>query len=182
MKKVLFVVGSLREGSFNKQLAAMGEKALAGKAEVTYLDYTNLPLMNQDNENPVLPEVEAAREAVQAADAIWFFSPVYNFSIPGTIKNLLDWLSRSLDPTNPGGESAIHNKLVTVSSAAGGGFDNMFDQYKFLLPFIRTQVVGEFTSTVVNDSAWVDGQLVLTDDVQAKLDAQAAAVIEAINA
>lgn len=182
MKKVLFVVGSLREGSFNKQLAAMGEKALAGKAEVSYLDFTKVPLMNQDTETPVLPEVQAVRDAVSEADAIWFFSPVYNFSIPGTIKNLLDWLSRSLDPSNSAGESAIHNKFVTVSSAAAGGFDNMFAQYNFLLPFIRTQVVGEFTSTKINDSAWVDGQLVLTDEVQAQLDAQAAAVLEAINA
>ena len=42
------------------------------------------------------PAVAAAREAVLAADAIWIFSPVYNFSIPGTVKNLLDWLSRAL--------------------------------------------------------------------------------------
>lgn len=182
MKKVLFVVGSLREGSFNKQLAAMGEKALAGKAEVSYLDFSKLPLMNQDTENPVLPEVQAVRDAVSEADAIWFFSPVYNFSIPGTIKNLIDWLSRSLDPANPAGESAIHNKFTTVSAAAAGGFDNMFDNYKFLLPFVRTQVVGEFTAAKINDSAWIDGQLVLTDEVQAQLDAQAAAVVEAINA
>lgn len=182
MKKVLFVVGSLREGSFNKQLAAMAEKALAGKAEVSYLDFTKLPLMNQDIENPVLPEVQAIRDEASAADAIWFFSPVYNFSIPGTIKNLIDWLSRSLDPANPAGESAIHNKFTTVSAAGAGGFENMFENYKFLLPFVRTQVIDEFTEVKINDSAWVDGQLVLTDEAQAQFDAQVAAVIKAINA
>ncbi len=47
-KKVLFIVGSLREGSFNHQMALEAEKALAGKAEVSYLDYSAIPLFSQD--------------------------------------------------------------------------------------------------------------------------------------
>lgn len=181
MKKVLFVVGSLRKGSFNHQLAEMAEKALAGKAEVTYLDYTKVPLMNQDLETPVLPEVQAVRDAVLENDAIWIFSPAYNFSIPGTIKNLLDWLSRALDLSDTTGASALQDKLVTVSAAAAAGHDHLFESYKFLLPFIRTQVVGEFTGTKINGSAWVDGKLVLEADVQAQLEAQAEALVAAIN-
>ena len=96
LKKILFIVGSLREGSFNHQMALEAEKALAGKAEVSYLDYSTIPLFSQDLEVPTLPAVAAAREAVLAADAIWIFSPVYNFSIPGTVKNLLDWLHAPL--------------------------------------------------------------------------------------
>ena len=63
MKNILFVVGSLRKGSFNHQMAEKAERILEGKATVTYLDYSNLPLMNQDLETPVLPEVQAARDA-----------------------------------------------------------------------------------------------------------------------
>ena len=88
-KKVLFIVGSLRQGSFNHQMALEAEKALAGKAEVSYLDYSALPLFSQDLEVPTHPAVAAAREEVLAADAIWIFSPVYNFSIPGTVKTCL---------------------------------------------------------------------------------------------
>ena len=47
MKNILFVVGSLRKGSFNHQMAEKAERILDGKATVTYLDYSNLPLMNQ---------------------------------------------------------------------------------------------------------------------------------------
>lgn len=180
-KKVLFIVGSLREGSFNNQLAQNAEKALAGKAEVSYLDYTQVPVFNQDLETPVLPAVAAAREAVQAADAIWIFSPVHNFSIPGPVKNLLDWLSRALDLSDPTGPSALQDKIVTVSSVANGGHDQVFAIYKDLLPFIRTQVVGDFTASRINDSAWADGKLVLTDEVVASLAAQADALVEAIN-
>ena len=162
-KKVLFIVGSLRQGSFNHQMALEAEKALAGKAEVSYLDYSAVPLFSQDLEVPTHPAVAAAREAVLAADAIWIFSPVYNFSIPGTVKNLLDWLSRALDLSDTRGASALQDKFITVSSVANAGHDQLFAIYKDLLPFIRTQVVGDFTAARVNDSAWADGKLVLEE-------------------
>ena len=76
MKNILFVVGSLRKGSFNHQMAQKAEQLLEGKSTVSYLDYSNLPLMNQDLETPVLPKVQAARDAIGKADAIWIFSPV----------------------------------------------------------------------------------------------------------
>ena len=179
-KKVLFIVGSLREGSFNHQMALEAEKALAGKAEISYLDYSAIPLFNQELEVPTLPAVAATREAVLTADAIWIFSPVYNFSIPGTVKNLLDWLSRALDLSETRGSSALQDKIVTVSSVANAGHEQLFAIYKDLLPFIRTQVVGEFTAARVNDSAWVDGKLVLEDSVATSLKQQAEDLVQAI--
>ena len=77
MKNILFVVGSLREGSFNGQLAKEAEKMLEGKANVTYLDWKDVPMFNQELEAPVLPAVQAVRDEVAKADAIWIFSPVY---------------------------------------------------------------------------------------------------------
>ena len=179
-KKVLFIVGSLREGSFNHQMAHEAEKMLAGKAEVSYLDYSAIPLFSQDLETPTLPAVAEAREAVQAADAIWIFSPVYNHSIPGPVKNLLDWLSRAIDLSDTRGASALQDKIITVSSVANAGHDQLFAIYKDLLPFIRTQVVGDFTAARVNDSAWADGQLVLEDSVAASLKQQAEDLLQAI--
>ena len=163
MKNILFIVGSLRKGSFNHQLAEEAEKMLAGKANVSYLDYSQVPVFNQDLESPVLPVLAEVREQVLAADAIWIFSPVYNFSIPGPVKNLLDWLSRALD-----------------LSDANGGHNQLFDVYKDLLPFIRTQVVGDFTATRVNDTAWADGKFLATEEVLESLQNQAEALIGAI--
>lgn len=179
-KKVLFIIGSLREGSFNHQMALEAEKVLAGKAEVSYLDYSSIPLFNQELEVPTLPAVASARKAVLAADAIWIFSPVYNFSIPGTVKNLLDWLSRALDLSETRGPSALQDKIVTVSSVANAGHEQLFAIYKDLLPFIRTQVVGDFTAARINDSAWADGHLVLEDKVAASLKQQAEDLVQAI--
>lgn len=180
MKNILFIVGSLREGSFNHQLATKAEQALVGKANVTYLDYKEVPVFNQDLETPVLPSVAKVREAIQVADAIWIFSPIYNFAIPGSVKNLLDWASRALDLSDPTGPSALQDKVVTVSSVANGGHDQLFASYQALLLFIRTQVVGDFTGTRVNDEAWGTGELVLTDEAQASLEKQAEQLLAAL--
>ncbi|AXI68610.1 TPA: NAD(P)H-dependent oxidoreductase [Streptococcus suis] len=179
MKNILFIVGSLREGSFNHQMAKQAESILEGQATVSYLDYKDVPLMNQDLETPVLPTVQAARDAIMAADAIWIFSPVYNFAIPGTVKNLIDWLSRALDLSDTRGPSALQDKIVTVSSVANAGHDQMFASYQALLPFVRMQVVGEFTGTTVNPEAWGTGELVLSEEAIAGLQTQAQALLEA---
>ncbi|MDG3131514.1 NAD(P)H-dependent oxidoreductase [Streptococcus suis] len=179
MKNILFIVGSLREGSFNHQMAKQAESILEGKAHVRYLDYKDIPLMNQDLETPVLPTVQAARDAIMAADAIWIFSPVYNFAIPGTVKNLIDWLSRALDLSETRGPSALQDKIVTVSSVANAGHEQLFSSYHALLPFVRMQVVGEFTGTTINPEAWGSGQLTLSDEALAGLRLQAQALLEA---
>ncbi|MGF0070723.1 NADPH-dependent FMN reductase [Streptococcus orisratti] len=181
MKNILFIVGSLREGSFNHQLAQNAEKALEGRANVSYLDWKNVPMFSQDIETPVLPEVQAVRDAVAAADAIWIFSPVYNFSIPGSVKNLLDWLSRAVDLSDTTGVSAINEKVTTVSLVANGGHEQAAEIYRNLLPFIRTTFVDEITTSKVNDSAWADGKFVATEEVLEQLTKQAEAVLAAIN-
>lgn len=179
MKNILFVVGSLREGSFSAQMAKIAEEKLQGKANVVYADYAQLPVFSQNLETPVLPVVTQLREAVAQADVIWFFSPVYNYGVPGPVKNLVDWLSRALDLSDPKGPSILQDKKTTVSILANGGHDKAGDDYKFLLEFVRTQVVGEFTKSLINGSAWVDGKIVLEDSVLAELDKQIEAVLNA---
>lgn len=99
MKKVLMIVASMREKSFNMQLARLAADALRGKAEVSFLNYANIPYMNQDIEFPTPEEILRVRGKVSKADGIWIFTPEYNYSYPGVLKNLLDWLSR---PTKKG--------------------------------------------------------------------------------
>lgn len=180
MKNILFIVGSLREGSFNYQMAEQAEQVLAEKAKVSYLDWSQVPMFNQDLETPVLPAVQAVRDAVEAADAIWIFSPVYNFSIPGSIKNLLDWLSRAKDLSDTTGASVLQDKVTTVSLVANGGTDQTAEIYRNLLPFIRTNFVDEVTTSRVNDSAWADGQFVAEQETLAQLNKQADALLAAL--
>ena len=96
------------------------------------------------------------------------------------MKNLLDWLSRALDLSDTRGASALQDKFVTVSSVANAGHNQLFTIYKDLLPFIRTQIVGDFTAAHVNDSAWADGKLVLEETVLNSLEKQAEDLVNAI--
>ena len=79
---------SLRKQSFNRELSVMVKGMLQGKAEVTELDYSQVPFINQDEEYPAPQAVADARKAVAEADGVWIFSPEYNYSYPGHVKNL----------------------------------------------------------------------------------------------
>ena len=93
-KRILMIIGSLRKESFQRQLAQLAQEMLGERAEVAFLDYTQVPFFNQDMEFPVPLPVAQVREAVSRADGVWLFVPEYNHSLPGVLKNLLDWLSR----------------------------------------------------------------------------------------
>ena len=81
MPRILMIVGSLREHSFNRQLAREVERIIGDRAEVSYLDWHDVPFMDQDIEWPTPEPVAAARAAVLNADGLWFFSPEYNYQI-----------------------------------------------------------------------------------------------------
>ena len=117
--KILMVVGSLRKGSFNRQLANVIAGILGEHAEVSFLEYSDLPMMNQDLEYPVPEVVQRIRSDVLDADGLWIVTPEYNHSYPGVLKNLVDWLSRPIDPSERGGPTAIMGKKVAISSVAG---------------------------------------------------------------
>ncbi|WP_275527081.1 NADPH-dependent FMN reductase [Bifidobacterium breve] len=70
------------------------------------------------NANPPAA-VAAARKAVVEADGVWIFSPEYNYSYPGVLKNLLDWLSRPLEPFPAESASVMVGKKAALSAAAG---------------------------------------------------------------
>lgn len=62
--------------------------------------------------------MKKVRDMVKAADGTWLFTPEYNYSIPGTVKNLLDWLSRPLSPVYGENDTAIQDKISTSSGVS----------------------------------------------------------------
>ena len=177
MKNVLFIVGSMRKQSFNRQLAQQAEEMLKGKCNVKYLDYSDLPYMNQDLEMPVQPAVARVREEVKNADALWIFTPEYNFSYPGVLKNLLDWLSRPMDMSNFQNPSAALGKKVAISGCGG---KNMTQSCRAklteLLDFMKMELMHEpQTGIALGLEAWTKGAFVLTDEQKAELQKQAEA-------
>ena len=173
MKKILFIVGSLRQESFNKKLAEEVEQMLSGRATVEYLDYSDVPLMNQDIEFPAPEAVTRVRKSVVEADALWIFSPEYNYSYPGHLKNLIDWLSRPLVAGDRQTPLAINGKKVALSGAGGAAATAKCREKLtelLTLPFIRANVMTEpQTGIQLNKEAWTEGRLILTDDQQENL-------------
>ncbi len=112
--KVLGISGSLREGSYNTAaLRAAQELAPAGMT-IDVVTLHGIPLFNADDErlHGYPPSVVDLRERLRAADAMLIATPEYNYSIPGVLKNALDWLSR-------GSDSPLDDKPAALLGAGG---------------------------------------------------------------
>ena len=184
MKNIVFIVGSLRKQSFNRQLAAMAEKMLSDQFNIKYLEFEDVPLMNQDLEASVPAPVARVRKEILAADGIWIFTPEYNFSYPGLLKNLLDWLSRPMDMSNFTNPSAVVGKKVTASGAGGNNKTaSCRAKLNELLEFIKMQVMTEAqTGIALGVEAWTKGEFNLTDEQIAQLKSQAEKFAAFVNA
>lgn len=178
MLKLLFIVGSLRKESFNLQLAQVAAKHLEFRAEVEFLDYKDVPLFNQDIEFPAPPAVTAVREAVNAADGVWIFSPEYNHYFPGVLKNLIDWLSRPISTVQG---NVLAGKPVALSGITPGmsGTCLAQDHLVTLLSFLNMKIMNAPRLTIPNAMSQLDteGKLRLTNS-EKFLHVQAEAFLE----
>lgn len=161
--KILAIVGSLRKDSYNLQLAHAAEKVLGEDVDFEILDYSDLPLMNQDIEFPAPEPVSRVRKAIQAADGIWFFTPEYNHFFSGVLKNLLDWMSRPISKTQPqvlGGKPAAISGISPSMSGTGIAQDHLVT----LISFLNMDVMNLPRLTIPNAGQQVNeqGQLELT--------------------
>ena len=120
--KVLVLVGSLRAASINRQLAELAvESAPDGVTATIYEGLGDLPFYNEDLDTEDAPAAVAALRAVAAdADATLVVTPEYNGSIPGVLKNAIDWLSR------PYGNGALNGKPLAVIGAALGQYGGVW--------------------------------------------------------
>ncbi len=121
--RVLALAGSLRRESFNKKLIRCGAEALrAAGAEVDLLELEEvaMPLYDGDleSEKGLPPGAVAFKRRLALADGFMFASPEYNFSIPGTFKNAIDWASR-------GEEDVFSGKVAALMAASPGGAGGM---------------------------------------------------------
>ena len=121
--KLLAIVGSLRKDSVNKKSMKAFQEELPAGTEVEYAEIGNIPLYNQDEQEKGFPaSVNKLTEQVKNADAVVFATPEYNYSVPGVLKNALDWVSRV--PNQP-----FSGKTAMIIGASPGNLGTARAQY-----------------------------------------------------
>jgi len=128
--KILGFVGSLRKGSYNKALMRAALELLPEDATIEVFDLDGIPPFNQDLENQPPQVVKEFKAKIKKADALLIASPEYNYSIPGVLKNAIDWASR------PYGDNAFEGKPVAIMSASVGRLGGARAQYHLRQSFI----------------------------------------------
>jgi len=121
--RILGIAGSLRRDSYNRAtLRAAMELAPEG-ASIETFELDDIPAFNQDDEQNPPAKVVELKQRIREVDAILFVTPEYNYSVPGVLKNAIDWASR------PYGDSAWNGKPAAIMGASVGAIGTARAQY-----------------------------------------------------
>lgn len=128
--KILGIAGSLREGSFNRKLLNVAIGLTPDDVEIEVCDIANIPVYNQDLEIAMPDAVSIFKDKVRSSDGILFVTPEYNYSVPGVLKNAIDWASR------PFGDNSWDGKPVAIMGATIGGMGTVRAQLVLRQSFV----------------------------------------------
>ena len=127
---ILGFAGSLRKQSYNRALLSAAHEMAPDDATLEIFDLEGIPPFNQDLEYEPPEKVKDFKARIRAADAILIVTPEYNYSIPGVLKNAIDWVSR------PYGDNALERKPVAVMGASIGMLGTARAQYDLRRSFV----------------------------------------------
>jgi chromate reductase len=178
MSRVLAISGSLRQGSHNAALLRAAGRLLPSGIEIDHwTGLARLPHYSEDDDaHPAPACVSALREALADADAVLFATPEYNASIPGALKNALDWASRPF-PAN-----ALRGKPVAVIGASTGMFGAVWAQAELrkVLQTIGARVLDAEVGVAYAHERVDSAGRVHDDDLREELRGLVAALVENI--
>jgi chromate reductase len=165
---VLGIAGSLRRDSYNRAALRAAQELAPEGARINVFEIDGLPGFNQDEEGNPPAKVTELKNAIRAADAILFVTPEYNYSVPGVLKNAIDWASR------PYGDSAWAGKPVAIMGASIGMMGTARAQYHLrqMFVFLNMFPVNQPEVMISNAAKRFDEQGKLTDETSRKLIAQ----------
>src|SRR3954470_19988695 len=158
--KILGIAGSLRKGSYNRGALRAAQELVPNDAEIEIFDLHGIPPFSEDDEkNPPATVVEFKKK-ISEADAILFATPEYNYSIPGVLKNAIDWASR------PYGESAWSGKPAAIMGASIGTIGTARAQYHLrqCMVFLNMFPINQPEVMIGNAATRFDADGNLTDE------------------
>jgi chromate reductase, NAD(P)H dehydrogenase (quinone) len=120
---ILGFAGSLRKGSYNKAILRAAAELVPEDTRLEIFDLEGIPPFNMDLETAMPEKVKQFKAAIKSADAVLLVTPEHNYSIPGVLKNAIDWASRPL------GDNSFEGKPAAIMSASTGIFGGARAQY-----------------------------------------------------
>lgn len=162
---ILGIAGSLRQGSFNRAALRAAQQLAPADVSLEIFELHEIPAYNQDEETHPPARVVALKERIRTADAILLVTPEYNYSVPGVLKNAIDWASR------PYGESAWNGKPVAVMGASIGALGTVRAQshLRQMFVYLNMHAVNQPEVLIGNAAQRFDEQGNLTDATSADL-------------
>jgi chromate reductase len=153
MSKIVVIVGSLRKESINRKLAEALAKLAKPGTQFTFARIDDLPLFSQDLEPSPPASVIRLRGEVQAAAGVLIVTPEYNRSIPGVLKNAIDWASR------PYGKNSFDGKPTAALGTSQGAVGTAAAQQhlRSILAYLNVILMGQPEGYIVYKPDMVDG-------------------------
>ena len=158
--RILGIAGSLRRESYNRAALRAATELVPEGATIDIFELDGIPGFNQDEEQNPPAKVMELKRRIREADAILIVTPEYNYSIPGVLKNAIDWASR------PYGDSAWNGKPAAIMGASAGAIGTARAQYHLrqMFVFLNMFPINQPEVMIGNASERFDQEGNLTDD------------------
>jgi len=158
--RILGIAGSLRRASYNRAALRAATQLTPEEAVIDVFELDGIPGFNQDEERNPPALVVDLKQRIRAADAILLVTPEYNYSVPGVLKNAIDWASR------PYGDSAWSGKPVAIMGASIGATGTARAQYHLrqMFVFLNMFPINQPEVMIANAAARFDAEGNLTDE------------------
>ena len=158
--RILGIAGSLRRESFNRAALRAATQLVPEGVTIDIFELDGIPGFNQDEEQNPPAKIAELKRRIREADAILIVTPEYNYSIPGVLKNAIDWASR------PYGDSAWNGKPVAIMGASIGAIGTARAQYHLrqMFVFLNMFPINQPEVMIGNASERFDAAGNLTDD------------------
>ena len=162
---ILGILGSMRRESYNRSAMRAAAELVPPGARIDVFELDGIPGFNQDDEQHPPAKVVDLKRRIRAADALLFVTPEYNYSIPGVLKNAIDWASR------PYGDNAWYGKPAAVMGASIGQIGTARAQYHLrqMFVFLNVYAVNQPEVMIANAAERFDAQGNLRDETSKKL-------------
>lgn len=158
--RILGIAGSLRRQSYNRAALRAATQLVPEGATIDIFEIDGIPGFSEDDEQNPPPKVAELKQRIREADAILIVTPEYNYSVPGVLKNAIDWASR------PYGDSAWNGKPAAIMGASVGAIGTARAQYHLrqMFVFLNMFPVNQPEVMIANASERFDAEGNLTDD------------------